>query len=120
MDEKVKVNFNAHVMTGAVGVKAVLCRRPRDMANLTSECNITKEEMLEPQPDEEVMQHQGSYSETPDYNICFPNGLLLAESGAGDIRQNNTAQCIYVIGVIGMSNYTSHYTIMVEVSDQAG
>ena len=71
--------------------------------------------MLEPEEDEEVVEHVGSEEESPDQNICSPINF---SEGIQRLRgANNTAPCMYVLGVIGESNYTSHYSVMIELAD---
>lgn len=117
MDEKIKIKFDAHVTMGAIRVRSKLCRRPADMSSLSLTCNYTLEELLEFDPEEKVMQHVGSEEESPDHGICSTNKVLDQYYGT---RNDNTAPCIYVIGVLGLSNYTSHYSIMVELEDDSG
>lgn len=117
MDENVKVKFDGHVMVGSVRLRAKLCPRPDDISKYKTSCSFTLEEMLQEDPDEQVAQHVGSETESPDQNICSPNQFL---EGSSRLRENNTAPCMYVLAVIGLSNYTSHYSVMVELGDESG
>ena len=69
--------------------------------------------MLANDPDEEIVFHEGKDIYIPDHNLCFPNSVI----SGGTIRDNKEAQCIYVIGVVGLANYTSHYSVLVELDD---
>ena len=79
MDEMISVKFDAHVMVGAIRLKAKLCSRPDDMADLQAQCNYTLDELMEPDPEEKTMMHQASEEESPDHNLCFPNQLLSSQ-----------------------------------------
>lgn len=50
MDEKIKLHYDVHVMTGEVRVKSKLCPLPTNMTKLEQECNLTIEEMQEDEP----------------------------------------------------------------------
>jgi hypothetical protein len=103
-------------MSGSIRVRAKLCRRPEDNIDLQSACNITFEEISSPDPDESVFSGEGNELDTPDHNMCFPNQLLFDQK----LQRNNSASCIYVIGVLGLSSYTSHYSLIVQLNDHAG
>lgn len=123
MDAKVKVKFDGHVMVGMVGLRMKLCHRPDDMSKLAASCNLTLAELTETYPDEKVMEQVGSETDSPDPNICSPNKLLQGdEKDKVDkaLRAGSQAPCLYVIGVVGLHNYTSHYSVMVELQDEAG
>jgi hypothetical protein len=117
MDAKVKVKFDGHVMVGMVGLRIKLCHRPDDMSKLAASCNLTLAELKEKDPGEKVMKQVGSETDSPDPNICSPNKLLQAGEA---LRAGSQAPCLYVIGVVGLHNYTSHYSVMVELQDEAG
>ena len=117
MDGEVTIRFDAHAMTGGIRLKATLCERPEDMSQLQAECNFTKEQMLEKDPDEKLLRDVGSETDSPDPNMCSANRL---QFGKGTLRAGNQAPCVYLIGVIGLANYTSHYSVMVEVEDATG
>jgi len=117
MDATVKVKFGGHVMVGMVGLRTKLCHRPDDMSKLAESCNFTLAELKERDPDAKVMEQVGSETESPDPNICSPNKLL---QGDRALRAGSQAPCLYVIGVVGLHNYTSHYSVMVELLDEAG
>jgi len=95
MDENIKVKFDAQVMSGSIRVRAKLCSRPDDNADLLATCNITLQEISQPDPDEAVFMSEGNELETPDHNMCFPNQLLFDQN----LQRNDSASCIYVIGV---------------------
>ena len=38
----------------------------------------------------------------------------------GTLYSEHEANCIYVIGIIGVANQTSHFSVMVELIDPAG
>ena len=75
MDSEIKVKFDAHVMVGAVRLRARLCSLPDDLSTLSEKCTFTKEKMLEHDPDEKVMRHEASETESPDPNFCSPSLL---------------------------------------------
>lgn len=59
----------------------------------------------------------GSAEETPDHNICAGGQDLTGPDG---LYSRTEAHCIYVVGIIGLANYTSHFSVMVELIDPVG
>jgi hypothetical protein len=76
MDEKIKLKYDVPVMTGVVRAKAKLCPLPSDMSKLAKECFITKDELMEEDPNQKLMQHAASGELIPDHNVCFPNTVI--------------------------------------------
>lgn len=111
MDPEIRVKLDGHVMTGGVRVRSKLCRR---VEPLNETCSYTQEELKEEQADEKIVIHEGSETERPDPKLCSPDATF------GRIRNATQAGCVYVIGVIGLANQTSHYSIMLELSDLSG
>lgn len=72
--------------------------------------------MLEYDPDEKLLRDIGSETDTPDPNMCSASRL---QFGKTTVRSNQ-APCIYVVGVIGLAKYTSHYSVMIEIEDDSG
>ena len=103
-------------MTGGIKLRTKLCSKPENMKLLIESCNITLEEISEPNPDEKIEYHVASDLESPDPNICSPQFLDSSKT----LRSQNEAPCIYVIGVLGLDNYTSHFSVMVELVDKTG
>jgi hypothetical protein len=58
------------------------------------------------------MQHVGSEVDTPDQELC-------SQPDDG-FRKESQASCIYVIGLLGTSGYTSQYAVMIEIDDKSG
>jgi len=104
MDPNIQVQFDAHVLIGAIRLAAKLCSRPAEMSQLQELCNFTLAEMLEEDPEEKVMQHVGFETLSPDPNLCSPNQFLEEDHG---FRSNSEAPCIYVVGVVGLVDYTT-------------
>lgn len=118
LDPKARVKFSGHLMSGSVRLNAKLCPKPNDMSDLESSCNLTKQEMLAFDPEEKlVKQEVGSEEEIPDHNICAGGEAL---DVLQKLNSKTEAHCIYVVGVIGLANYTSHFSVMVELTDPAG
>lgn len=115
IDEKIKLHYDVHVMTGEVRVKAKLCPLPQNMTKLEDECNLSADEMNEVDPNDKMIQNIADTLVSPDHDVCFPNSVL--QQTSGNIRLDNIAQCIYVFGVIGLSNFTSHFSIGVQLED---
>jgi hypothetical protein len=99
-------------MSGSYRMRHKLCPKPADMRDLQKECFFTEEEMKEELPDDKVMQHIGSEIDSPDQELC-----RLPDEG---FRKDSQASCVYVIGLIGTSSYTSQFAIMIELDDQSG
>jgi hypothetical protein len=118
MDENIKIKFDTHVMIGSVRVKSKLCVRPQQMSLLEKQCNYTLEELLEEDPDEKILMHIDDEIESPDHNICSRNSAT--DDDEYSFRQDGNAPCIYVIGVIGLTDYTSQYSIMIQLEDESG
>ena len=73
MDPDIKVKFDAHVMVGAVRLRAKMCHLPDNLEDLKDTCALNKTEMLEHDPDEKLRMHEASEIETPDKNMCSVN-----------------------------------------------
>lgn len=105
----VNISFTLHVMTGVARLKANLCA-----VNFTDKyedyfknCTYTTEDMFKMNPDERQENHLGSETEKTNPDIC----KLPPSNSSRDAQ----VSCVYVIGVIGAANYSTHYSVMLKV-----
>ena len=70
--------------------------------------------------DEKTIIGQGSDEADTDRNYCWRNEFLRDEDGIeySPFRQEYKANCIFVVGVLGMSKYTSHYSLILELEEK--
>ena len=101
-------------MVGAVRLRAKMCHLPDNLEDLKDTCTFTVAELLEHDPNEVVRQHEASEIETPDKNMCAVSQIGFQSQS---YRKANKAPCIYVIGAIGLFNFTSHFSVMVELTN---
>ena len=113
-EENVDLKFTMHVMFGKARLRAKVCAiQPDDTLNsFKDSCTFTQEEMLAEDPEEQIQQHIGAESEKTDTSIC-----KMPESTTS-IR-NPQVTCVYAIGVIGLADFQSHFSVMVKIEKEA-
>jgi len=100
-------------MTGAARLKADLCA-----VNFTDKyedyiknCTYSVDDMFKADSDEKLQNHIGIDAEKTNPDIC----KLPTSNSSRDAQ----VSCVYVIGVIGAANYSTHYSVMLKVQEEA-
>eukprot|EP00347_Sterkiella_histriomuscorum_P004193 403361391 len=112
-DPAVKLEMILHVMVGKARLKSKACpiKSNAKYEDFQNTCTYTAEELLaEDDPHEMIAQHMGSESEPVDSNIC--------KLDSSDSKRGNQITCVYVIGIIGLAEFETHYSVMVKTNKE--
>ena len=71
--------------------------------------------MLEDKADEKIMMHQGTDTDITNTTMCKINEEWHI-TNEKDSNRNRQVSCMQVVGVAGLSNYTTHYSAMVRIN----
>jgi hypothetical protein len=79
---------------------------------------MTYESMFASDPNEKVMAHIGAESEKTNTSICKIGEEQVSTIGKwlgiGKTNRSRAVSCAYVIGLAGLTEYTTHYSVMVK------
>jgi hypothetical protein len=110
--ENVNISFKLHVMIGKARLRAKLfeVNFTDTYEDFKEKCVITTEEMLEDDPEEKTDMHIGSESEATNTTLC--------KLPTNESARDSQVSCVFVVGVLGMAEYQTHYSVLLKVESE--
>lgn len=103
-----------HVMSGKARLRGKLCELSEfdTQKEMLKKCFMTTEEMFAPDPAEKVMAHVGAEQEKTNTSACKLN------SEWSLFNRDRQVSCAYIIGVVGLSPYTTHFSTLLKLNEE--
>jgi len=108
--ENTNLSAQLHVMVGSARLRSQFCEvDPVDSpVTIQEKCAMTKEFMLAEDPNERKESHLGAEALATNTSMCrLPQATRDAQ-----------VSCVMVVGVIGLTEWTTHYSVNLKVESQ--